>query len=79
MTTFDERLRALVWGRELLEGLVADPSTPEERRKLAAQLLDGYPVASSIETSAGGSRRRRVAAGRSAYRAHGWLSGDAAT
>ena len=49
MTTFDERLRALVWGRELLEDLVADPSTPEERRKQAAQLLDGYPVASSIE------------------------------
>lgn len=49
MTTHDERLRALAWGRELMQDLVADPSMKLEMRDRAAALLNGYPEADSIK------------------------------
>ena len=48
MTTFDERLRALGWGRQLLEELAAaKDQTPEQ--DLAACLLPLYPPVAAIQ------------------------------
>lgn len=48
MTTFDERLRALGWGRQLLEELVAAPEDLPEN-ELASLLLPHYPTSAEIE------------------------------
>lgn len=48
MTTFCEAARALAWGRDLLEDLVADPLAHPSERDLAAELLVGYPTTRSI-------------------------------
>lgn len=50
MTTFDERIRALVWAGELLQDLAVDEALPAEMRAHAAKLLDGYPTPESIES-----------------------------
>lgn len=49
MTTFDERLRALIWARDLLQDLSADESVRSDLRELAAWRLSSYPGQPQIE------------------------------
>lgn len=49
MTTFDERLRALSWARDLLRDLAADESMRQDVRELAAWRLNSYPQPTEIE------------------------------
>lgn len=48
MTTPDERLRNLVWGREALEELSADHGLPKSWREEAAELLHRYPSLATL-------------------------------
>jgi len=50
MTTFDERLRALSWARDLLRDMAADESMHSDVRELAAWRLTSYPQLSDIES-----------------------------
>ena len=43
MTTPSERMRALRWGAQLLETILADPVVPSELRHRAAKLGQRYP------------------------------------
>jgi len=49
VTTFDERLRALSWARDLLRDLAADESMRQDVRELAAWRLNSYPQPTEIE------------------------------
>lgn len=48
MTTPDERLRNLIWGREALEEQSADAALPKHWRDESAELLGRYPSLATL-------------------------------